>query len=108
MLRAREELVLCAELEISKSAHFMLVSWVQDHEFFAQLDTEIRCNPFGNLHCDRGFASLCCFDRGDCGKRQFIVHERIIRRECCWKKTRPSKTVSSRGKRQRECNNQQY
>src|SRR6266550_9169259 len=44
MLGAREELVLCAEFEISKSARFVLVLWIQVHEFFAQLDAEIWCN----------------------------------------------------------------
>ena len=102
MLGAREELVFCAELKISKSAGFVLVLWIQVHELFAQFDAEIRRNPFGDIHCDRGLASLCCFDRRDGGKRQFIVHERIIGRKCCWKKTRAGKTVSSCGKGQRE------
>ena len=108
MLGAREELVLCTEFEISKSARRVLVLWIQVYELFAQFDAKIRRNPFGDIYCDRGLASLCCFDRRDGGKRQFIVHERIIGRKCCWKKPRPGETVSSCGKGQRERNNQQY
>ena len=108
MLGAREKLVLCAKLKIAKAAGFMFVCWIQVHELFAQLDSEIRCNPFGDLHCDRGLASLWCFDRRDGGERQFIVHERIIGRECCGKKPRAGKAVASCGKGQRERNNQQY
>src|SRR6266550_396953 len=95
MLSAREELVLYAELDISKSARLVLVLWIQVYELFAQFDAEIRCNPFGDIHCDRGLASLCCFDRRDGGERQFIVHERIIGRKCCWKKLRTGKTVAT-------------
>ena len=108
MLGAREELVLCAKLKIAKSAGFMFVFWIQVHELFAQLDSEIRCNPFGDLHCDRGLASLWCFDRRDGGERQFIVHERIICRQRGGKKTRACKTVTRCRMGEREPNKQQY
>src|SRR6266699_2214352 len=61
-------------LKLSASTRFVLVLWIQVYELFAQFDAEIRCNPFGDICCDRGLASLCCFDRRDGGKRQFIVH----------------------------------
>ena len=58
MLGAREELVLCTELQISKSARLLLVLWIQVYELFAQFDAEIRRNPFGDVYCDRGLAFL--------------------------------------------------
>ena len=108
MLGIREELVFCTELEISKSARLVLVLWILVYELLAQFDAEIRCNPFGDIYCDRGLASLSCFDRRDGGKRQFIAHERIFGRKCCWKKPCAGKTVSSCGKGPRERNNRQY
>src|SRR4029077_16206200 len=108
MLGAREELVFCADLQIAKSAGFMFVFWIQVHELFAQLDSEIRCNPFGDLHCDRSLASFCCFDRRDGRERQFIVHEWIICRQRRGKKTRACKTVTRCRMGQSEPNKQQY
>ena len=78
MLSAREKLVFCADLQIAKSAGFMFVFWIQVDELLAKLDADIRRNPFGDFHCDRSVASLCCFDRRDRRERQFVVHEWIV------------------------------
>src|SRR5437762_937861 len=69
----------------------MLAIWIQLKETLAELDAEIRCNSFCDVHRHARLASLWSFDRRNSGKRQFIVHERIIGRKRRRKKTRPGK-----------------
>src|SRR5215472_17518234 len=91
---AHEELIFCANLQIAKAANFMFVFWIQDQELFAQLDTEIWCNPFCDFRGDSSLASFRGFDGRNSRKRQFIVHERIVYRERGGEKTRACKTVT--------------
>src|SRR5438045_9405784 len=94
MFRTGEELVFCTQFQVAKAARFMLAIWIQLKETLAQLDAEIRCNPFCDVHYNLSLASLWRFDVGDSGQRQFIVYERIVGRESCGKKTRARERVS--------------
>src|SRR5262249_35811641 len=91
---AYEKLVFCAKLQIPKAAGFLFVFWIQIHEIFAQFDAEIWCNAFCDFHRDGSLASFPSFDCGDCRKRQFVVHERIVCRKRGGEKTRACKTVT--------------
>src|SRR5436190_24314362 len=95
MLLARKESIFRAKLDVAKAARFMLAIWIQLKETLAELDAEIRCNSFCDVHRNARLASLWSFDRRNSGKRQFIVHERIIGRKRRRKKTRPGKAVAT-------------
>src|SRR6266571_3737607 len=103
-----EELVFGGKFEVAEAAHFVLAFWIKIEEFFAELDAEIRCNSFCDVARDARLAALWTLHRGDSGKRKFIVHERIIGRESCWKKTRARKPVAAGAIGERERNSEHY
>ena len=84
----------------------MLAIWIQLKETLAELDAEIRCNSFSDVHRNARLASLWSFDRRNSGKRQFIVYEWIIGRESCWKKTCAGKAVAAGAIGERERNSE--
>src|SRR5205807_5898289 len=108
MFRTDEELVFGAKLKVAEAAHFVLAFWTEIEELFAELDAEIRCNSFCDVTRNARLAALWSLHRGDSGKRQFIVHEWIIGRESCWKKTRARKAVAASAIGKRERNSEHY
>src|SRR5262245_38380768 len=108
MFSTDEELVFGAKLKVAEAAHFTLAIWIEIEEFFAELDAEVRCNSFCDVYCDARLAVLWSIDRGNSRKRQFIVHERIIGGESCWKETRARKPMATSAVADREQSNQNY
>src|ERR1044071_948983 len=104
MFPTDEELVFGAKLKIAEAAHFVFAFWTKIEELFAELDAEIRCNSFCDVARNARLAALWSLHRGNGGERHLIVHERIISRESCRKKTRAGKAMATGAIGERERN----